>query len=267
MADQMIFKRYELKYMLTRDQMLTLLEGMAEHMIPDEHGKSTIQSLYFDTPTFGLIRKSIEKPVYKEKFRLRSYGVAGSNTTVFAEIKKKYESIVYKRRQAMSLDEAGRYLLGDEHIYDTQITREIDYFKKCYDGLRPQMLIMYDREAFYAADDHEFRITFDSNILYRRYDLWLDRGIYGTRLIDEDQVLMEVKVGGAMPLWFAHLLNDNHIYLTSFSKYGTAYTRESQNIDVAAIAALEATKKIAGRIYTRPDAYSGRTLRGGMNYA
>ena len=130
MADQMIFKRCEIKYMLDVTQAELLKKLMDQYMVADEHGVSTICSLYFDTPDHLLIRRSMEHPVYKEKLRLRSYGTADKDTTVFVELKKKYESVVYKRRIAMSEAEAERYLSTHEKVKDTQITREIDYCLK-----------------------------------------------------------------------------------------------------------------------------------------
>ncbi len=229
MSDQMIFKRYEIKYMLDSEQLTRVKEGMAEHMIPDEHGRSAICSLYFDTPDFRLIRHSLEHPIYKEKLRLRSYGVADDASQVFVELKKKYDSVVYKRRVGMTSRKAWDYLLREKHPMNTQIIREIDYTISHYSGIQPAVLLSYEREAFYAKDNHEFRVTFDHNILWRDYDLTLDSGIYGEPLLREDQVLMEIKTADAIPLWFVKLLTENRLYKTSFSKYGSAYEAICEN--------------------------------------
>lgn len=223
MANQTIFKRYEIKYMLDANQLSMLKNEMKNYMIADEHGKSTICSLYFDTPQYLLIRRSMDHPMYKEKLRLRSYGVADKDTTVFVELKKKYDSVVYKRRVAMTEAEACDYLLGHRQVMDTQITREIDYCMDMYKEIAPAMLLSYEREAYYAKDDHEFRVTIDRNILWRDYDLNLCSGIYGNPILKENQALMEVKTAGAIPMWMVRFLRDNGIYKTSFSKYGTAY--------------------------------------------
>lgn len=223
MGNQMIFKRYEIKYMLNSEQLSLLKQEMEKYMIADEHGKSTICSLYFDTPQYLLIRTSMDHPMYKEKLRLRSYGVAGKETEVFVELKKKYDSVVYKRRVAMTEEAACQYLLEHKQILDTQITREIDYCMKIYRGLAPAMMLSYEREAYYAKDDHDFRVTFDQNILWRDYDLSLCKGIYGTPILQDNQVLMEVKTAGAIPMWMVRFLRDNNIYKTTFSKYATAY--------------------------------------------
>ena len=223
MRDQMIFKRYEMKYMISSKQLALIKEEFKKHMMPDIHGKNTICSLYYDTPDFRLIRRSLEKPVYKEKLRVRSYGVANSDTLVFVELKKKYKSVVYKRRVGLSEKDAAHYLKTKEIPIQNQITREIDYAMDYYQPLAPAMLLTYDREAFYAKDNPEFRVTFDTNVLWRDYDLSLSNGIYGQPILEPDQVLMEVKTADSIPLWMVTLLSENHIYKTSFSKYGTAY--------------------------------------------
>lgn len=236
MKDQMIFKRHEGKYMITTDDYKKIKQAFAEHMITDKHGKSTICSLYYDTPDFRLIRRSIEKPVYKEKLRIRSYGVATPDSDVFVELKKKYKKVVYKRRISLSEKDAMKYLETGEINIRTQVVNEIDYFKSYYPGLTPSMLLTYDREAFYGKDDKDFRVTFDTNVLWRNYDLTLSKGIYGRPLLQPNMVLMEIKTATAIPLWMVDVLSKNKLYKTSFSKYGTAYctwfqeTKQSNDI-------------------------------------
>ncbi|MBQ8821545.1 MAG: polyphosphate polymerase domain-containing protein [Lachnospiraceae bacterium] len=223
MRNQMVFKRYEIKYLLTKAQVEIIKEKMASCMVADIHGKNTIFSLYYDTPDYLLARRSMEKPVYKEKLRLRSYGVANPDTEVFVEIKKKYKGVVYKRRISMAKEASDRYLLGGEKVQDNQISREIDFFMKRYGNLAPRILLSYEREAFYAKDNHEFRVTFDENILWRNEDMDLEKGVYGEAILPENMALMEVKTADAIPLWFVEILSEQKIYKTSFSKYGNAY--------------------------------------------
>lgn len=223
MKSQLTFKRYELKYRIHRKQMEKIRSAMSAHMRPDEYGESLIQSLYLDTPDGRLIRRSLEHPAYKEKLRLRCYGVADENSPVFLELKKKYDSVVYKRRLEMKEQEAMRYLSGGDMQQDTQIAREIDYAMGFYKNLAPRVMIQCHREAFCGKDDREFRVTFDDRLMWRDYDLTLTTGHYGNELILPDEVLMEVKTAGAIPLWMTALLTQLKIYKTSFSKYGTAY--------------------------------------------
>ena len=223
MENKMIFQRQEVKYRLTRAQAEDLRRVMEPHMRPDPHGRSTIQSLYLDTPDFRLIRRSMEHPLYKEKLRLRSYGVAQGDTPVFLELKKKFKKVVYKRRVELPLTEAETYLRTGRTDRDSQIMREMDYCRNIYPELAPRMLLSYRREAFFDRGNDDFRMTFDDEILWRTGELTLSAGIYGRALLPEDTVLLEVKSAGAMPLWLVRCFSANRIYKTSFSKYGTAY--------------------------------------------
>lgn len=224
MKYQNVFKRYELKYLITKEQQKLLIEIMTEYMEPDEFGKSTIYNIYFDTPSKILIRRSNEKPLYKEKLRIRSYGVAASDTTVFVELKKKFNSVVYKRRIPMTEADAMNYIKKSEKPkYENQITKEINYFKEFYEGLEPSLFMSYDRKAFYSKKDSNFRITFDENILCRDYDLNLKTGAYGTPILAQEMILLEVKTSLGMPIWLTAFLSENKLYKTSFSKYGNAY--------------------------------------------
>ena len=98
-----IFNRVEKKYLLNEEQYHNLIILINEYMDHDKFYKSTICNIYFDTDDYELVRTSIEKPIYKEKLRLRSYNVPSLDDEVFFEIKKKYNSIVNKRRITLSL--------------------------------------------------------------------------------------------------------------------------------------------------------------------
>ncbi len=229
------FKRTEIKYLITKEQFEILLEEFKDYVKLDKYGKTTIQSLYLDTDNYQLIRKSIEKPVYKEKVRIRSYGVAQPNQKVFFELKKKFEKVVFKRRIEISEEECFKWLDTKVNKYDSQISKEIDYVINFYKNLKPSMLLLYDRVA-YTTTVSDLRITFDSNIRYRDYDLSLQKGLYGTPILDDDHMIMEIKSSTAFPLWLVRTLSKYKIYKTSFSKYGTAYKKtlreeiEKQNV-------------------------------------
>lgn len=224
MEAQKIFKRYEYKYMLTLEQQMELKELMKQYMIADAFGKSTICNLYFDTPQYLLIRRSIENHVYKEKIRLRTYGQATPETNAFIELKKKYKKVVYKRRISATYEDAMLYLCQRADVIPhSQICSELDYALSLYQEIQPAMYLSYEREAFYGKDDHELRITFDQHILWRTEELNLTSPVYGRELLQPGQVLTEIKIGHAMPLWLNHFLTEHHIYRTSFSKYGTVY--------------------------------------------
>lgn len=224
MAYQTIFKRYEFKYIITEEQKEKLLYTMAPYMRPDKYGRTIIRNIYFDTDNYRIIRESIEKPIYKEKLRIRSYKSVESGDTVFVELKKKYKHVVYKRRLALPKKDAFDWLLGVRPLEKpTQISEEIDYFMDYYASLHPAVFLSYEREAYFLNDDDNFRITFDENILFRKDDVSLDSESGGVSLLQPNTVLMEIKSTGGMPLWLTEFLSVQNIYKTSFSKYGTAY--------------------------------------------
>ncbi len=220
-----IFERYETKYLLEDFRYRTLIERLKGIAEIDEYGKTSILNIYYDTPDFSIIEKSLEKPTYKEKLRLRSYGIPGDDTGAFIEIKKKYKGIVYKRRVGLKYSEAMKYLNSDERpSEDSQIIREIDYFKKYYSGLKPAMAISYDRIAMKGIHDEDLRITFDENIRWRVDELDLKKGNVGNDILLPGQKLMELKIAGAMSMEMAKILDEIGIRQTSFSKYGRGYT-------------------------------------------
>lgn len=226
MAYQTVFKRYELKYLLTIGQRQKIMEAMAPHMALDDYGRTTIRNIYFDTGNYRLVRHSIDKPAYKEKLRIRSYDRAKPDSTVFVELKKKYRQVVYKRRICLPEETAMGWVCGENCcLAPSQISEEIDYFLNFYKRLYPAVFLSYEREAFYSLDGSDFRVTFDDNILCRQEDLSLEAEVYGSSLLPKGAVLMEIKCSGGIPLWMTHVLTEEHIYKTSFSKYGTAYQK------------------------------------------
>lgn len=224
MAYQSTFKRYEIKYLLSRRQKQAILQAMQPYMKLDRYGRTTIRNIYYDTENYRLIRRSLEKPAYKEKLRIRSYQTASPEDPVFVELKKKYKSVVYKRRLTLpEIQVRDSFRSGAPLPVHSQIAEEIEYFRSYYDGLYPTVFLSYEREAFYAIDGGDFRVTFDENILYRTTDFSLGSEIYGTPLLKDGETLMEIKTPGGLPLWMSHKLNQLRVFHTSFSKYGLAY--------------------------------------------
>ena len=219
---QTCFKRIEKKYLLSKAQYYAMLNGIENTMEPDLYANYEIGNVYYDTDNFDLIRLSLDKPVYKEKLRVRSYGTPNDEDRVFVELKKKFDGIVYKRRITMTAYEAAVSLDRGYIDRNDQISREINWFLHTYDP-RPMAYIGYDREAFAGIEDPNLRLTFDTNLRGRSYDVDLRSGDHGYSIIPQDSVLMEIKIPGSAPLWLAHLLSRNNIHDVSFSKYGTYF--------------------------------------------
>ena len=246
---QAVFKRKEIKYLLSSEERNALLPILEAHMEPDAFAHSSISNLYYDTPDFRMVRRSLEKPMYKEKLRLRSYGTPEDTSTVFPEIKKKAMGIVYKRRISLPYQEAVSFLSGQQiastdtcdgttqQIASTdtcngttrQILHELDWMLASYENLSPRVFLSYERDSYKGISDSSLRLTLDQDILFRTDRLDLREGAFGEAILLPDQTLMEVKISNAAPLWLAQALSEIGIFPVSFSKYGRAYERICRN--------------------------------------
>lgn len=226
-----VFNRYEHKYILNKETFNKVLNVIDEHMEADSYNKGykpyTIANIYYDTPDDYLIRRSLSKPTYKEKLRLRAYGIPDFNSKVYLEIKKKVNGLVNKRRTTLKLNEAYDFInfkkipLQKDYM-NIQVIHEIEYFLKVYE-LYPKLYLAYDRLAYFEKSNNDLRISFDMNIRSRRYDLKLENGDYGENILADDVYIMEIKTSLAKPLWLTHMLSEFSIPRNSFSKYGTEF--------------------------------------------
>ena len=244
------FKRTEIKYLLNEAQYEAFMDRISKIARIDAYGKTQILNIYFDTPDFQLIRTSLEKPVYKEKLRLRTYGTPGDETNAFVEIKKKFKGVVYKRRISLPYAEAVEYLANGDCVHRSQcspqIVGEIDAFVEQYEDLEPKMMISYNRIALEGIEDPALRITFDTDICWRTNHLDLRNGGQGRPLLKEGEHLMEIKITGAMDMEIARILSELSIFPASFSKYGKGYMN-MVNLAVARQVAFETAAAHAER--------------------
>lgn len=228
-----VFNRYENKYLLDNEAYYKFYNQLLEYMELDDFNKQhefySITNLYYDTEHNTLIRNSLAKPKYKEKLRLRAYGVPNQDTKVYLEIKKKVFGLVNKRRTSLKLNEAYDFVAtGMEPEFkdymNKQVIEEIKYFLTRFD-LQPKVYLSYDRKALFCKNNRDLRITFDTNIRSRRYDLKMEHGVHGEPLLEPGQWLMEVKAENTIPVWLAKMLSEHQMYRTSFSKYGNEYKK------------------------------------------
>lgn len=215
------FERIEIKYILNKTQYQKVIENIKDYMTYGPYGIYNICNLYYDTDSFQLIRDSLDKPLFKEKLRLRSYGLPNKTDNVFLEAKRKFQKTVYKRRFSFPYEYLDNIF---ENQSKSQIQKELNYFVNFY-HLIPKVFLSYDREEFIDKKDNSFRLTFDSNVIARTYDVSFDYGIYGENVLPNETYIMEIKVSHNLPLWFVNILNDLNIYPSSFSKYGEFYKK------------------------------------------
>ena len=221
-----VMKRYEMKYIMSPEQTEYFKKSVEGHMKIDKFGLTSIASLYYDTPNYRLIRTSVEKPAFKEKIRLRSYGIATDTSPVFLELKRKAYGIVYKRRVQSTIPLVKKFFDCEGDICaGGQINREITAFRDYYQTLVPACMIIYDRVAYFQPDG-DLRLTIDHNPRYRYEDLDLRCSMDGTSLLKDGYTILEVKVQQAVPLWLSDIITKGRIYKGSFSKYGEAYRQQ-----------------------------------------
>ena len=249
-----VFERKEIKHVINATQHRQLEEALEGRMEIDAYGRSQITSIYYDTPRWEIIERSLDKPVYKEKLRVRIYGYPTDATTdeAFVEVKKKYKGIVYKRRVRMTLAAAQAYFDGVPYedaicaypladpeaaaealsFRSLQIAREIDRFREFHGPLVPSMGIAVQRSAFVpilgAVNDFatsDLRITVDEDVRYRNL---VDGQADYQNLMEPGACILEIKAMGTMPLWLVRFLDGAGIFPSSFSKYGEAYIRSVQ---------------------------------------
>lgn len=220
-----VMNRIELKYRLNKEQITYFTDAISSYMKLDEYGLTSIESLYFDTPDYLMNNRSLDKPEFKEKLRLRSYGLASEDSPTFLEMKRKSKGIVYKRRKTMLENEAISLIEGNIISKDDQISKELDSFIRHYHHLEPKYLIIYDRLAYYSPDS-DLRITIDMNPRYRTNDLNLHTSLDGAPLLGKGEAILELKVQDAIPLWLTSILSKGKIYQTSYSKVGEAHKKE-----------------------------------------
>ena len=225
------FERCEKKMLIDNSDLENFISDISEYMNPDEYnidGKPyMISNLYFDDEGDNIVRQSVSKPKFKEKLRARSYGVPTPEDKVFIEIKRKLNGIGTKRRAKMKYCELCEYLKTGKHpenigYINEQVLCEIDYYIQTYKVV-PKVYISYMRNAYFAKDDKNVRLTLDREITTRRYDLDLALGNYGNSLLPEGKTLVELKFEGSVPLWFAHIMSKYSLSFLSYSKYGREF--------------------------------------------
>lgn len=223
-----IFRRVEQKYLLNSSKKEELLKRIDKYIEKDEYYQSKICNIYFDNDNNELISRSLDKPKFKMKVRLRSYNTPNQNDYVYLEIKNKYNGIVGKRRIKMTLKDFYSYQ-ENGMTNNSQIMKELNYYFKIF-NLRPFMYISYDRKSYREKNNRDLRITFDNNLISRNNDLKLELGSYGKEYLGKDKYIMEIKTLDSIPLWLTHILSELKIYPESYSKIGNIYTKERSEV-------------------------------------
>lgn len=224
------FNRFEQKYLIHKDQADAIKRDIMPFLKTDQHSLSpyyTIYNVYFDTVNDDIIKYSVSKPEFKQKLRLRCYSTETDQDIMYLELKKKLHGFVNKRRTHITLEDATMLIYQKvmplkQDYHNTQVLNEIYYYIKDK-VLYPRIAISYDREAYVAIHNPDFRVTFDDQITSRRDQVSAARDKDDINIINADLVIMELKTSTSIPLWMTSVLSKHKIFSSSFSKYGSAY--------------------------------------------
>ena len=222
-----VIQRIEKKYLLDAKQCTSLLNRIRSYISEDIYPASSIYNLYLDTERFDLIHRSMEKPPFKEKLRIRSYDpILSDEASVFLEIKRKYAATVCKRRMQLRYKDCMAFL-NKPNLKTGQIEKELSYTLRQYQ-VQPRIFLAYDRISYVGIQEPQLRITIDAHIRSRFEQLCLADNAYNESLFPTDMLLLEIKAVRCYPLWLSRALSDEKLYPTSFSKVGQVFYKKEK---------------------------------------
>ena len=236
---QTTFKRIETKYIISKEQLGALQAEFKKHLVEDDYPKSTITNIYFDNENFQMVQDTLLRLYGREKLRMRTYDAQPTeDSQVFLEMKKKVwedgTEVGHKYRLTSNAQSVEDFVLhghADHTIDDLRLEEELDQLRERYGQLLPKMHISYSRISYKGIKDRKVRVTIDKDLIFRPNPTSITEGKYGYPLIDEDHMIMEIKVPGVMPDWLETILVKFGIERHSFSKYGTSYKKYQEIIN------------------------------------
>lgn len=227
------FNRFELKYLVGRDQISAVRQDLADALEPDPHtadGSYGVWSLYYDTPQLQFYWEKIDGIRFRRKLRIRHYGgpnELASATPVFVEIKQRINRVTQKRRIRLpyltALDLCERNVVPELDAHHEQvIAGEIASLLGTFD-LQPSAITGYRRLAMVGREiDSGLRVTFDTYLRGRTTDLQLDSAVTTPSVLDPSVAIVEVKVNERVPYWLTEKIARHNMQLIRISKYCTS---------------------------------------------
>ncbi len=235
------FKRIERKYLLTLAQKNLLLEEFSDELLPDTYGTGNgvykVENIYYDTLDLQFYNEKNTKTHGHKKLRIRRYfeedGAFQKDSKVFIEIKEKIDHVTVKRRIAMNYQDAIRLVeqgILPEMSTDTEVISEIHGLARYY-NLKPQALTSYERQAFFGKTDPKLRLTFDTDVTFKRKDITLgEKKKKDGNIVDTRTTILEVKANGSIPESLQTFFEKNNIAPVRISKYDTAIEKSENTI-------------------------------------
>ena len=225
------FNRFELKYLISYDTAQKLQQDLKKYVIPDSYSKKenwlyALSSLYYDTDDYRFYWEKVDWLKYRRKLRVRQYETEkplSNDSVVYVEIKQRVDRVTQKRRVPMTYKEAldfcDRGIIPEYEKRDEPVIFELYQFIK-QNNLKPSCITSYMRNAYFGTDyDTWLRVTFDTNIRYRKKNLNLADKEIGEFMVSPDKVIMEVKANDRVPYWLTEMIASYNFRLIRVSKY------------------------------------------------
>lgn len=227
--------RYEYKYLVPNTYLADLRKALLPYVEYDgfvndaEIPEYTVRSIYYDSDKMDFYHEKLDGLKTRKKLRIRGYNEFDKKNIVFLEIKRKYENFIGKNRSALRYEDLAALLKTGE--VEEFVLTENGFSKSVEDGerflhhmnkmlLKPIVLIVYDREAFFSKFNNNLRITFDKNIRYygfpKLHELYDDQNL---KYAMPNHFVFEIKFFNGFPSWLSDILQRFNLSREAVSKY------------------------------------------------
>lgn len=233
MADKLQKQRFEFKYHLSQESALAVRDFVSSYLDLDEYGATQpnfsypVHSLYLDSRNFKTYQDTINGERNRFKLRIRYYE-SGEHTPVYFEIKRRYNSVIAKKRAKVRRSSAAKLAAGHfasplDLSEDTPENLEaMNYISERINLLnaRPSVHVSYLREAWVADGSNKIRVTMDRNVLSEPiYKLSLQPEMQNPVKVFGNDVILELKFTDRYPEWFKTLVEIFGLRQESAAKY------------------------------------------------
>ncbi len=224
--------KYEFKYFVPQTRIDALRRSLMPFVDLDEYaqrigGEYTVSSIYYDTLSFDAYHEKLAGIKHRQKLRIRGYGTSDTEQHVYLEIKRKNDMLISKSRAAVPYEHVDEFLrtatldsAASNGNGSNRANAEAFLYHVRRRGMRPVVLVRYQRQAFLSRTGPPVRITFDRNVSAAASpdlsDLYADVPMYEEF---RNVVIFEAKFPLHMPPWLEATIDRFDLKRTAISKY------------------------------------------------
>lgn len=221
-------KRIELKYYMNVNNQEMIKNDLEKFFIHDSFNIKKLPykicSIYYDNYYLKSYHEKLDGNSIRSKLRIRFY--KNSDTKFFnIEFKNKYGNFVLKNNLKIPIEYLDDFLKGNflkiiKKTQNDKIFEFIDYIKMY--GLKPIIIIEYDRTAYFSKTDKDVRVTIDQNIYFSKYCLNYKNLINPVRVFNYFNCILEIKSPNYVPFYLLTIIKKYNLKLRAISKYANA---------------------------------------------